>query len=418
MEAQSAVKPDPMGSSCQSVDGSTMTFFVYQQAAFTSTVAAAVRLRRGVLSRPLVNDFYTTPVTYPAVRARYGRFFERAVRMPEHSFLGLVDALRPRLPSRGLSGEVRTAIALRYLGGGSYLDICAAFGVSPSTMYNCLWEVIDAVNASPTLNLCFDLGDPAWRRRTAQGFQSSRKTPFDNVLGAIDGIAVQQEQPLATDVPCVADYYSRKGFYAFNTQAICNANYEFTWMSCKSPGSCHDSAAFTTTDLGTMLMDNDDPVTAQLIAAGYCIVGDDAYAAGEVMAVPWPGGGGGDQWRDSYNFYQSSCRVHIEQAFGMLVWRWGVFWRPLRVPFLKRPSLIRACFKLHNFCRRYYCSQDDLAPYEVDSAGSSVFFYDNDSAHPSQRGRRRDKERSSLRVRMTEGVRNKGVLRPGVDPMY
>jgi len=84
MEAQSEVKPDPMGSSCESVDGSTMTFFVYQQAASTSTVAAAVRLRRGVLSRPLINDFYTTPVTYPAVRARYGRFFERAVRMPEH----------------------------------------------------------------------------------------------------------------------------------------------------------------------------------------------------------------------------------------------------------------------------------------------------------------------------------------------
>jgi len=90
-----------------------------------------VRLRRGVLSRPLVNDFFTTPVTYPAAPARYGRFFERAVRMPEHSFLGLLDALRPRLPSRGLSGEVRTAIALRYLGGGSYLDICAAFVVSP-----------------------------------------------------------------------------------------------------------------------------------------------------------------------------------------------------------------------------------------------------------------------------------------------
>jgi len=52
-----------------------MSFFVYQQVAFTSTVAAAVRLRRGVLSRPLVNDFYTTPVTFPEVRGRYGRFF-------------------------------------------------------------------------------------------------------------------------------------------------------------------------------------------------------------------------------------------------------------------------------------------------------------------------------------------------------
>jgi len=109
-----------------------MSFFVYQQVAFTSTVAAAVRLRRGVLSRPLEKDCYTTPVTFPEFRARYGRCFERAVRMPEHSVLSLVDALCPRLPSRGLSGEVRTAMLWRYLGGGSYLDDCAAFGVSPS----------------------------------------------------------------------------------------------------------------------------------------------------------------------------------------------------------------------------------------------------------------------------------------------
>jgi len=130
-------------------------------------------------------------------------------------------------------------------------------------------------------------------------------------LGAIEGIAVQKEQPLASDAPCVADYYSRKGLYALNTQAICNAQYEFTWMSCQSPGSCHDSTAFMSTDLRTMLMNPRDAITAQLIAAGYCIVGDEAYAAGKVMAVPWPGGGGSDRWRDSYNYYQSSCRVHI-----------------------------------------------------------------------------------------------------------
>jgi len=320
-----------------------MDSFVYQQAAFMNHIAAAVRLRRGVFSRPLVNEFHATATSFSAVRSRYGRYFERAVRMPEPSFMILVDKLRPRLPSRGLSAELRTAMALRCLGGGTYLDICAAFGVATATMYNCLWQVIDAVNDTASLDFNFVPGDPVWRQQTAQGFKRSRKTPFDNVLGAIDGIAVQQEQPLATDVPCVADYYSRKGFYAFNTQAVCNAQYEFIWMSCKSPGSCHDSAAFTSTDLGAMLMNPRDATTMQLIQAGYCFVGDEAYAAGEVMAVPWPGGGGGNRWRDSYNYFQSSCRVHIEQAFGIVVWRWGVFWRPLRVRFLKRPSLIRAC---------------------------------------------------------------------------
>jgi len=60
-------------------------------------------------------------------------------------------------------------------------------------MYNCLWEVIDAVKSTASLDFNFMPGDPVWRRQTAQGFKRSRKTPSDNVLGAIDGIAVQQE---------------------------------------------------------------------------------------------------------------------------------------------------------------------------------------------------------------------------------
>jgi len=76
-----------------------------------------------------------------------------------------------------------------------------------------------------------------------------------------------------------------------------------------------------------------------------------AYAASEVLAAPWPVGGNGDRWHDSYNFHPSSLRIHIEQAFRMLVWGWVFFFRPLRVPFAKRPGLVRACFRLHNYCR-------------------------------------------------------------------
>jgi len=118
LEAPSAVEPDPLGSSCQRVDGSTMAFFMYQQAAFTSTVAAAVRLRRGVLSRPLVLDYCATPLSFPAVRARYVRFFERAVRLPEPEVMGLVDALRP--------GEVVGAGVA--VGAGEVVGACVAVG--------------------------------------------------------------------------------------------------------------------------------------------------------------------------------------------------------------------------------------------------------------------------------------------------
>lgn len=392
---------------------------VYYPAAFMNRVKAAVALRHAVFSPPVEHARVLPPASFADDRTRYGYYFERAMRMPEDAFMHLVGNLRPLLPSRGHTAELRTAMALRYLGGGSYLDICATFGVPASTLDNALWEVVNAVNASPAMDFNFRLQDPAWRQQTSSGFEQSRRSPFDNILGAVDGIAVRQEQPLASDVPCVADYYSRKGFYAYKVQAMCNADNELIWMSCKSPGSVHDSTPFGLTALGQMLMIPRDAVTSQLIADGYCIVGDEAYAAGEVMAVPWPSGGGGDKRKDSYNFFQSSSRIHVEQACGMLVWRWGVFWRPLRVPFFKLPSLICACFKLHNHCRRYAAtSTTALAPYRNDRDGGSVFFLENDVACPSQRGRRRDRERSHLRVRMTRRVEHLGLLRPNVRPLY
>lgn len=84
------------------------------------------------------------------------------------------------------------------------------------------------MNAAPGLEFYLRLEDPLWRRETSVGFQQSRRSQFENVLGAVDGRAVRQEEPLTSDVLCVADYYSRKGFYSFNVQAMWNANYEFT----------------------------------------------------------------------------------------------------------------------------------------------------------------------------------------------
>ena len=195
-------------------------------------------------------------------------------------------------------------------------------------------------------------------------------------------------------------------------QALCDADYKFRWMLSKSPGSAHDSTAFTCTVLAQALHRADDPLTLRLIQHGHCIASDEAYAASEVLAVPCLGGGKGDRWRDSYNFHLSSLRIHVKQAFGMLVWRWGVFWRPLRVPFAKRPQ----CFQLHNNCRDHAAT--DLAPLGYDRVGGNVFFYSNDAVSAGQRGRLRDRERSVLRVRMARRVEELGLLRPCVAPMY
>jgi len=114
---------------------------------FVTTVGGAVYTQRGIFSPPR----YYTPVrvSFADVQAKYGSNFHRAKRMPLGAFCDLVDILRPGLSRLGVPPDVRTAIALRNLGGGSYIDIGAALGVHSPTVYRALRDVIFAVSSSP-----------------------------------------------------------------------------------------------------------------------------------------------------------------------------------------------------------------------------------------------------------------------------
>jgi len=166
-------------------------FPILRAGAFVSSVAGAV----GALPSAVypLSQYKPIRVSFSDARARYGNHFERAMRMSEDAFHGLVGVLRPRLPRRGVSAEVRTALALRYLGGGSYVDICAAFGVHSATVYQSLWDIVDAVNCSLGLALDFQLADCSRRQEYGARFQAQRNSPFNNVIGALDGVAIDQE---------------------------------------------------------------------------------------------------------------------------------------------------------------------------------------------------------------------------------
>jgi len=62
--------------------------------------------------------------------------------MSDGAFHALVRILRPRLPRPGLSAEVRTALALRYMGGGGYVVMCSAFGVHSASVYRNFGQLV------------------------------------------------------------------------------------------------------------------------------------------------------------------------------------------------------------------------------------------------------------------------------------
>jgi hypothetical protein len=123
-------------------------------------------------------------------------------------------------------------------------------------------------------------------------------------------------------------------------QALCDAKLRFILISVLCPGKTNDWSAY-----GKSVMRN----LVEALPNGFYILGDAAYVNSEHLLAPYPGKSLEGR-EDTFNYYQSQLRIRIEMAFARLVGRWGVFWRPLRIPLRDRSTLILATMKLHNYC--------------------------------------------------------------------
>ena len=197
--------------------------------------------------------------------------------------------------------------------------MCAVSGVSSSAFYEDVWTFADAVLGTPDMQMSMPVWDAAWRQRTSAGFQTRSDSPLTNVIGALDGIVARPEHPTATEVTCPKDYWSRKGFFALNGQAICYSNYKFLWMSCKEPGSpSHDSTALVCSKLSQDLSASCIPLVALMVRGGLCITADEAYRDSEFFSVPWPGGEGGANGATPTTFINHLHAYTLRKLLGSL----------------------------------------------------------------------------------------------------
>lgn len=113
-------------------------------------------------------------------------------------------------------------------------------------------------------------------------------------------------------------------------------------------GSTHDSSAWKRSSLYQRLSKRGG------LPWGYWIAGDEAYANLDWLLTPYSASGAGSYltrvYKDSFNFHHSSQRITVECAFGILVKRWGIFWRPIEVQLPCVKKVVGACLSLHNIC--------------------------------------------------------------------
>jgi DDE superfamily endonuclease len=281
--------------------------------------------------------------------------FTLAFRMSLETYANLLSLLKldltrdMRMASRSSGGrvdpEVRLALTIRMLSGASYLDTMMLFRVASSIIYDIFHRTIASIIrriAMPCLP--FQQNE---MQNLALFFTNSRQppNPLYGCVAALDGICIEVQKPL--DMYGPRDFYCRKGMYAIPAQALVDANYRFLYLSARCAGSTPDGIARASSNFGLRLC-------REALPTGFWIAGDAAYRCRNGSITPWTSEQLLDDEfgvsRDTFNFYNFSLRMHVEQAFGMLVRRFGILWRKLMFSLPANVLVLAARFRLHHFC--------------------------------------------------------------------
>lgn len=197
--------------------------------------------------------------------------FKKMFRLSKSSFWvlhGIVaDDLddHSRLHALNSSGSVissvtRLACTLRWLAGGSYLDICFEFGIGHGTFYQddgILWGTIVLIDDA------FEIGMPVHDADKLDEIQRlfSRECGgvLNNCVMAMDGWVCRTRQPYRNEVESPMHYRNRHECYGLVVLAGCDAQKRFMMLSCKNTGSTHDSQAWDMSEMKAALDDNQLP---------------------------------------------------------------------------------------------------------------------------------------------------------------
>ena len=176
-----------------------------------------------------------------------------------------------------ISGEIKLAITLRVLGGGSYLEAALLFEASFNHTHKIVTDTVQKWFAHELfypINGIEYCRDDDRMQEVALQFARASNCVINGCIGALDGWVVKIQRPSQRDgVHDPSSFYSRKGFYAVNVQAIVDKKKRVLFRSIISRGAEHNSTAFKNSALYKWLIEN----WKVLVDKGYFFIADSAY---------------------------------------------------------------------------------------------------------------------------------------------
>jgi hypothetical protein len=262
---------------------------------------------------------------------------------------------------RVLSADEKICIALRVAGGATMTDASWGFGVHAQTPRRIFLEFLIAVVRSEMGPIAFPNDAPSLQK-LADAFDRTgvRCLLHHGCAGAGDGYPVRIKTPTLRECPDPLSYMNRKGFYSINMQTINDAALRFLFVNLETNGATHDSTAFYATEFSKLFTNNDNPPLDRH-GRPFWLALDEAYGSlHSRLVTPWPGQGliHRHPYKDSFNYILSGgYRNVVERAYGVMVARFGIFWRPISLDLRIIPFVVYALCHIHNFL--IDCGKDD-----------------------------------------------------------
>lgn len=314
--------------------------------------------RLGIKSVVFVRDRLEWEEHVAALQKEASGSFRRMYRMDIESFVKLASMLEPHLnvdekmsKVRTTKGKITTEIALhcliRWLAGGSYIDIRLSAGISRSSFYRCIHSAMNAISSMEQISRVLSSFPPDDNElsRLANDFKdiSGSGGILNGCVGVIDGFLLQTCTPSVSgsNGNVKAFFSGHYQCYGVNIQGICDSKCRFIFLASAAPGGCNDIVAYRRCGLQPMI--NSLPL-------GRYIIGDNAYVCSEHLLTPFSGNEKFEARKDAFNFYISQLRIRIEMAFGMMTNKFQILKRPVTIGVHSLGKFLLTIGKLHNYC--------------------------------------------------------------------
>ena len=283
--------------------------------------------------------------------------WKKNFRMTCHVFQHLVNELRPYISPdplspncRALSPEKKVAITLYYLKDTGSLSMTAnSFGIAVCTASAVIIAVCKAISKFLGPKYIYLPKNQNDMRKKVSEFET--KFGMTQAFGCIDGTHVPVRRPLVNS----QDYFCYKQYFSLSVQAICDYRGYFMDVECMWPGSVHDAKVFANSSINMKLRNAILPQTFQMPIQSAekipnYLIGDPAYPLVPFCMKEYEHCSNNAEV--IFNNMLRSARNPIECAFGRLKARWAILTRKVDLKLEAVPSVIYACFVLHNLCEK------------------------------------------------------------------